>query len=396
MTTPRDVRPGSPTELIPESSDDEDLISAKEDDNEKPGDVGGCSKRRDAGAMAVDATGGSPGRGKRSREPPGPSAARPRRHGGDRPEGREVEQTEDNDGAPVTSGELRRLLEVHLGPIAASWTEMTGKVKSLEEERDRDRQEREVVLGRVVHIENERVDEKKDREVMHGRIARMEQKGAGVDAQISQLTKDVEDLKQRTMAKPAPSGGNAGDGRSDPWAEYRVKHGPAPGMPGSGAAGPGHRDAPSGGSVAGEELSEEDKRTLIVGGWAQDSKKQVILDESEGFLGRSAVKELIDQTALTVWGPRRSFGVLKFVLSGMVRHRRKCETGCGASFSQPAVSRTSSTRLAALAALRNCGAALPRRGRRDAGAPMGPCSAASVLGWSRTLPRIMKHTTPLP
>ena len=66
----------------------------------------------------------------------------------------------------------------------------------------------------------------------------------------------------------------------------------------------GHRD----------ELSEEDRRTLIVGGWAQDSKKQTMLEESRMFLERDGVKNLVDQKELIVWGPRRSFGVLKFQL----------------------------------------------------------------------------------
>ena len=305
------ARPGSPTELIPESSEDEDLASIRGDENEKAGDVGGCARKRDEGAMAVDATGGSPGRGKRTREPAGPSGARPRRHGGDRPDDGGAEPI-GSESAPVTSGELCRLLEVHLGPLAASWSEMTGKVKDLEEEREKDRQARDALLGRVVHIEQERTEIKTEREAMHGRLARVEQKTAGVDAQIVRLTKDVEDLKQKASVTPAVGSGSGA--KNDPWAEYRVKHGPAPGMPGSTASTTGQRDVPPGGSVAGEELSEEDKRTLVIGGWAQDSKRQVILDESAGFLGRAAVKDLIDQTSLTVWGPRRSFGVLEFVL----------------------------------------------------------------------------------
>ena len=112
------ARPGSPTELIPESSEDEDLASIRgdENENEKAGDVGGCARKRDEGAMAVDATGGSPGRGKRTREPAGPSGARPRRHGGDRPDDGGAEPI-GSESAPVTSGNSVAFSKFTLVPL---------------------------------------------------------------------------------------------------------------------------------------------------------------------------------------------------------------------------------------------------------------------------------------
>ncbi|CAE7532192.1 unnamed protein product, partial [Symbiodinium sp. CCMP2456] len=150
------------------------------------------------------------------------------------------------------------------------------------------------ITGRITSLEQSSVTNKKDRENLHARVSQAEKKGVATDAKVAALAKEVADLKDKGVNNNRP-------GVTDPWADYRVKHGPAPGMPGPPAAGsrdPQHPDA-----APRDELSEEDRRTLIVGGWVQDSKKQTILDESKPFLERDGVSNLIDQKDLIVWGP---------------------------------------------------------------------------------------------
>ena len=296
---------GSPTELIPEGSDEEleDEPALKVEENcdardECPSGTGGLGGE-EGRAMSVDATGGSPSRGKRLRDDPANVGGRPRRVD---PSGHHPEALASDGGVggrPVTSDEIQRLLEMHLGPIAATWKEMTGRVSALEQS-----------SGQL----------KKDRENLHGRLDRVEKREATVEKKVEELAKEVEGLKARGGAHGAPGAND--NQKLDPWAEYRSKHGPPPGMPAhSGGADRGLPRQVDPGQGAQDELSDEDKRTLIVGGWAQDSKKQTILDESMGFLARDDVKDKIDQKELIVWGPRSSFGVLKFQLRDGESHK---------------------------------------------------------------------------
>ena len=61
-------------------------------------------------------------------------------------------------------------------------------------------------------------------------------------------------------------------------------------------------------------LREEDRRTLIVGGWLRDTRKETILEEAKEGLGLEAVRPRIDSSDLVVFGPRKSFGMLRFGL----------------------------------------------------------------------------------
>ena len=72
------------------------------------------------------------------------------------------------------------------------------------------------------------------------------------------------------------------------------------------------------GSAVGDEdtLSEEDKRTLVVGGWLQDTKRAVIIEEAKEILTREDAQAKVDATELHVFGPRRAFGLLRFVRRG--------------------------------------------------------------------------------
>ena len=260
----------SPTEIVPDDDDDEDLRSVGDD---------GCLPA--AGAMAVDAsgvstggTGGSPSRSKRARDPDG-------RGGGGDASRRALSPGDDQ---PVTSREFRAMLQQHLQAMTASWGEFSKRLEGVEQESAHGRREREGLFTRVAQVERKQ--------------------GEG-DARITKIEKDLAALKEMKDVQP-PKGENM-----DPWQAYRAKHGAIP-PKGSlnhnpAAAGGDPREAPGR-----DELSEEDKRTLVLGGWAQDTKRQTIQEEAGVFIRREDVKDLLDVSELTVYGPRRSFGLLRF------------------------------------------------------------------------------------
>ena len=94
-------------------------------------------------------------------------------------------------------------------------------------------------------------------------------------------------------------------GTVDPWGEYLKKK--------------QMHDKPEGGDPKdqrdrGDMLTEDEKKTLVLGGWLQDTKRSVIEEESAVILQMEEVKTLIDADKLAVYGPRRSVGMLKFVV----------------------------------------------------------------------------------
>ncbi|CAE7274757.1 unnamed protein product [Symbiodinium sp. CCMP2592] len=283
---------GSPTEVADDS--DDDLNSLKDEPTGQENSDGGRGGTN--GAMAVDATGGSPGRGKRAREP-NASRASDRDHRGRAPTapnaapgtGVGARAFSPGGDAPVTSREFRELLNAHLHAMTMSWQEMN---------------------DRVGGVEAEVSSSKQDRAVLHSRITQVERKEADMHVKVNDLARSVEQLREAYAKDANGNGGGNGGPPSDPWAEYQAKRGQGSGPPVPPPGG-GRGDA-VGGLQGREELSEDDKRTLIVGGWNQDSRRQTIIEEASSFLARDGVKDDVDQSDLTVWGPRRSFGVLKF------------------------------------------------------------------------------------
>ena len=62
-----------------------------------------------------------------------------------------------------------------------------------------------------------------------------------------------------------------------------------------------------------DTLSEEERRTLVIGGWLQDTRRSIIEEEPGVIFQTAEFKEILDAEKLTIYGPRRSVGMLKFV-----------------------------------------------------------------------------------
>ena len=259
----------SPTEIVPDDDDDEDLQSVG--DNPGPPDT---AMAVDVTGVSTGGTGGSPSRSKRARDQDG--------KGGGSDASRRV--LSPGDDQPVTSREFRAMLQQHLQAMTASWGEFSKRLEGVEQDNARGRNERDSLFSRVAQVERKQ--------------------GEG-DVRIAKIEKDLAALKEMKDGQPQ-KGENM-----DPWQAYRAKHGALPPKgapnPNPTAAGGDPREAPGR-----DELSEEDKRTLVLGGWAQDTKRQTIQEEAGVFLSREDVKGLLDASELTVYGPRRSFGLLRF------------------------------------------------------------------------------------
>ena len=293
---------GSPTEIIPDD-EDEDLASVpgvdvkeeEEGDAERDGEGemrgpgtgandGNLHTGEEMPAMVVDATGGSPGRGKRARDGSAPSRA-----------------SSEPSEPPITSREMRSLREAQLATITTSFRGLEGRLANVESTS-------RSTEGRFTSFENDLNATKHETKLLHSRVMGVEKKEASNEGKIKQITKEIAELKAKQTTLPFAASPKApgGEGASnDPWAAYRAQHGPI------GSNVPRAPDVRGEGS-GGNELSEEDRRTLVFGGWNQDTKKQIILDESSAFLKRDDVKDFVDAQELQVWGPRKSFGMLRF------------------------------------------------------------------------------------
>ena len=116
----------------------------------------------------------------------------------------------------------------------------------------------------------------------------------------------------------------------DPWGEYlqRQQHAPRGNLSGPGGQGSVARGSPNLGplhqgdgvgdgrpQVAGGDvdvLSDDDRRTLITGGWMQDTRRATIEEEAQLLLLNPEIKALVDVEKIAVYGPRRSVGMIKF------------------------------------------------------------------------------------
>eukprot|EP00439_Symbiodinium_sp_Y106_P029481 s4157_g3.t1 len=213
---------------------------------------------------------------------------------------------------PVTGSELRELLRLHVSDMKEAWHSMTSRLDKVELAQRNQTGELASLAGRTRINEREVLDLKKKQEIS----------GTKVDA----LADDVKNLKvqlEEVRARPVMGLDMKGDAphTRDPWAEYLRKHGSKQPGQSSGVAGHGYQGdrvqqdgvsafVPS--RAEGESLSEEDQKTLIVGGWMQDTRKAIIELESGPVLQREDIRPYIDQEKLAVYGPRRSVGMLKF------------------------------------------------------------------------------------
>ena len=225
---------------------------------------------------------------------------RPEQARGSSPDGERAEspskRVHDDASGIVTCRELRLMLGQHMMEMKAAWGNFEGRVAAVEKlARGHDKE------LKAVHTRHKGLE---------ARVQGIQAKGDATSRRTEELEGKVEQLASQVQELASrPSGVVVGkeqlhDGVGDPWADYLNKKNAEDGVKGHGAS---SRDE-------GRNLSEEDQKTLIIGGWLPDTRRAKIEEEVEIVLGHEAIQPLLDTDKLVIFGPRRSFGMLRFQL----------------------------------------------------------------------------------
>ncbi|CAE7493615.1 unnamed protein product, partial [Symbiodinium sp. CCMP2456] len=216
-----------------------------------------------------------------------------RRPGVERRPGEGGGEPSSSGGGGMSTEELRALLGQHLQEMKAAW----GNIES-----------------RVQHVEGVVKNQGKELKAVHQRQKQSDQRVTGVQAKGDATARKTEELegelvKLRTRVDEMAAKSELAESKNgpDPWQDY-LNHTKGRRHPGEGA-GQGIQHP---GEDRRHELSDEDKNSLILGGWLPDTKRAIIQNEAEAILKSETFVNLVDSTSLVVFGPRRSFGLLRF------------------------------------------------------------------------------------
>ena len=221
------------------------------------------------------------------------------------------------DDRPLTAGLLRDLLADHRKDMQQAWQVVEDRLGKVENQQLRQTGELASLAGRMKISERDVAAVKKSQTSGEKKIEKLAEDVANLQVQFQDVQAKVTEF-QTDKGEIRDDGGGIGH---DPWGAYlrKSRRWPPPvgppgmsttGMPSTGMPG-GLPGAPS--NDTGDQLSEEDRRTLIIGGWLQDTRRATIEEESAKLLQHGEIKPLIDSEKLAVYGPRRSVGMLRFV-----------------------------------------------------------------------------------
>ena len=208
------------------------------------------------------------------------------------------------DEVPMTSRELRELLFGHVKEMKVAWKDFQGRLEQVEGDQQRTHFEVSNLQARTRVIEKD--------------VVGCRQVADATAKSLDSLTEEVRNLKVHLSdAKQAPArastgvlGGGSSGVQGDPWSDYLRRRQQDPKPEG------GNSDGSDAAKERGDSLTDEEKRTLVIGGWLQDTKRSVIEEEFAVLLARDELKALVDVEKLAIYGPRRSVGMLKFTPRG--------------------------------------------------------------------------------
>ncbi|CAE7912057.1 GIP, partial [Symbiodinium necroappetens] len=193
---------------------------------------------------------------------------------------------------PVTGSELRQLLQLHASEMKEAWRTFESRLDKAEHAQQKQVGEIASLSGRVKINEKDIRDVKKQQETLQPKL--------------DSLTEDVRNLKvQLDEVKNQPIPGARG---GDP-AQALARQGG-----GAGDSAVPVTDNHPGTNSGGDVLSEEDQRTLIMEGWLQDTRRAMIETEADIVFKLPELEGLFDVDKIAVFGPRRSVGMVKFVV----------------------------------------------------------------------------------
>ena len=213
----------------------------------------------------------------------------------------------------LTASDIREILSGHVSEMKAAWSTFQGRLTHLEGIQEKQ--------GEALDCHGEMLGQLKTRtKVIEKDMVSHRQAQEQTARHLDELTEEVKNMKvqwEDLQSKPpgnfalqrgAPSPALAGP--SDPWSAYLRHRGEVPAAQNSAPVPRAVTDP----SDRGDALTEEEKRTLVIGGWARDTRRAVIEEEFSVVLAQEAIKSLTDAEKLLVYGPRRSVGMLRFTL----------------------------------------------------------------------------------
>ncbi|CAE7331010.1 pol [Symbiodinium sp. CCMP2592] len=209
---------------------------------------------------------------------------------------------------PLTAREIRELLLGHVCEMRTAWDSFKGRLDCVEKEQQKSSFEISNLQTRTRVLEKD-----------HGQHKQSLQQHSKV---LDELTSDVKKMQVKIdelASRPAPSdvppGASVGPVPlgGDPWSEY-LQNRKMPGPTGGDQRDATRQQGGNSSDDRGDFLSDEDKRTLVIGGWLQDTKRSIIEEEAGVILMMPEAKDLIDSDKLQIFGPRRSVGLLRFKL----------------------------------------------------------------------------------
>ncbi|CAE7512113.1 unnamed protein product [Symbiodinium sp. KB8] len=210
--------------------------------------------------------------------------------------------------APLSANEIRSLLFGHVNEMKEAWRNFQGRIDQVELQQVQHGHEMQAVKMRTKILEQDSASHRQALDQTNRNMDELTEEVKNMKVQLENVSTNKGILP---AAAPGPSTTSLrATTANDPWGDYLRGR----------AAASGSKDEGSGVTLAanagkdrtGDGLSEEDKRTLVIGGWLRDTKKQVIEEEFAKAIDNEEVKKFLDTTTLAIYGPRRSVGMLKF------------------------------------------------------------------------------------
>ena len=218
-----------------------------------------------------------------------------------------------SDERPLTAGLLKDLLADHRRDMQQAWNVFEDRVGKVENQQIKQTGELASLGGRMKINEKDIATAKKNQALGDRKVEKLTEDVANLKVQFEGVSAKISGMHPH-QSDPHDNGGGIG---SDPWSEYLKRNRlwtplPGPSKASTSMDGVNFGQAASGGGDMGDQLTDEDRRTLIVGGWLQDTRRATIEEEAATLLQHAEIRPLIDVDKLAVYGPRRSVGMLKF------------------------------------------------------------------------------------
>ena len=210
---------------------------------------------------------------------------------------------------PLSASEIRNLLCGHVSEMRDAWRSFQTRLDTVEGQQVAHSLELGTLGTRTTVLE-------KETHALKNKQTQVSKSMDELALEVKNMKVQMGELQDKSKQAPHRPAQPAGAAPADPWGDYIRRRGQQQLQPQHPAA---HSRADQPGSSnsvpdRNETLTEDEKKTLVIGGWLRDTKRAVIEQEAQQVLSLEGIKHLIDSDKLQIYGPRRSVGMLKFEL----------------------------------------------------------------------------------